>query len=151
MCCCTPGSLSSTISRSLLKFMSFESVMLCNHLILCEAMKTKGEGSDGMSMWWWLFSLSVMSNSLQPLGLQHTRHPCPLLSPRVCSNSCPLSHWCHPAISFSVTPFSYPQSFPAPGSFQMSQFLHQVAKVLELQIQHQSSNEHSGLISFRSD
>ena len=62
-----------------------------------------------------------MSNSLQPHGLQHARLPCPSLSPRVCSNSCPLSHWCHPAISSSVTSFSScPQSFPASGSFPMS-------------------------------
>ena len=122
MYCCTPGSLSSTISRSLLKFMSIESVMLSNHLILCKAMKTKGEGSDGMSMWWWLFSLSVMSNSLQPHGLQHTRHPCPSPTPGVYSNSCPLSRWCHPTISSSVIPFSScPQTFPESGSIPTSQ------------------------------
>ena len=56
-----------------------------------------------------------------PHGLQHTRLPCPSLSPRVCSNSCPLSHWCHPTISSSVAPFSCPQSFPASGSVPMSQ------------------------------
>ena len=60
-----------------------------------------------------LFSRSVMSNSLWPYGLQHTRLPCPLPSPRACSNSCPLSRWCHPTISSSVIPFSScPQSFP---------------------------------------
>ena len=70
-----------------------------------------------------MLSPSVMSNSLQPHGLQHTRLPCPSLSPRVCSNSCPLSQWCHPFISSSVIPFSScPQSFPASGSFPMSQF-----------------------------
>ena len=54
--------------------------------------------------------------------LQHTRLPCPSLSSGVCSNSCPLSQWCHPTISSSVTPFSScPQSFPALGSFTMSQ------------------------------
>ena len=59
-----------------------------------------------------------MSHSLWPHGLQHTRLPCPALSPTVCSNSCPLSQWRHPTISFSVTPFSScPQSFPASGSF----------------------------------
>ena len=59
-----------------------------------------------------------MSNSLWPRGLQRARLPCPPLSPRVCSNSCPLSGWCPPAISSSVTSFSScPQSFPAPGSF----------------------------------
>ena len=66
------------------------------------------------------FSHSVVSDSLWPHGLQHTRPPCP--SPRVCSNSCPLSWWCHPTISSSVIPFSSsPQSLPASGSFQMSQ------------------------------
>ena len=54
-------------------------------------------------------------------GLPHARHPCPSLSPRVCSNSCPLSLWCHPTISSSVTPFSScPQCFPESGSFPMS-------------------------------
>ena len=67
-----------------------------------------------------VFSLSV-SNCLWPHGLQHTRLPCPLLSPGVCSNSCPLSQWCHPTISSSVTPFSScPQSFPASESFPIS-------------------------------
>ena len=64
-----------------------------------------------------------MSNSLWPHGLQHARLPCPLLPPRICSNSCPLSRWCHPIISSSVTPFSSClQSFPASGSFPMSWF-----------------------------
>ena len=67
-----------------------------------------------------LFSWSVVSNSLQPHGLQHARLPCPSLSPRVFSNSCPLSQWCHPTISFSVTHFSCLQSFPESGSFKMS-------------------------------
>ena len=66
-----------------------------------------------------LFSHSVLSDSLWPHGLQHARPPCPSPSPRVCSNSCPSSHWCHPIIS-SVIPFSCLQSFPASGSFQMS-------------------------------
>ena len=69
------------------------------------------------------FSHSVMSDSLQPHGLQHTRLPCPLQTPRACSNSFPSSQWCHPTNSSSVFPFSScPQSFPASGSFQMSQF-----------------------------
>ena len=69
------------------------------------------------------FSRSVMSNSLQPHGLQHARPPCPPPTPRVYSNSCPLSQWSRPTNPSSVTPFSsYPQSFPASGSFQMSQF-----------------------------
>ena len=62
-----------------------------------------------------------MSNSLQPYGLQDTRIPCLSLSPRVCSNSCPLNQWCYPIISSSVTPFSScPPSFPASGSFPRS-------------------------------
>ena len=68
------------------------------------------------------FSCSVMSNSLLPHGLQHTRLPCPSPTPGACSNSCPLGRWCHPTISSSVVPFSHLQSFPASGSFPMSQF-----------------------------
>ena len=68
-----------------------------------------------------LFSHSVMSNFATP-WLQHARLPCPSLSPWVCSNSCALSQWCHSTISSSVTPFSsYLQSFPALGSFPVSQ------------------------------
>ena len=60
-----------------------------------------------------------MSHSLWPHGLQHARLPCPSSSPGVSSNSCPLSQWCHPTISFSVALFSCPQSFPASqGLFQ---------------------------------
>ena len=68
-----------------------------------------------------LFSRSVVSNSLQPRELQHTRIPCPSPSPGVCSNSRPLNQWCHPTISSSVIPFSCFQSFPASGSFPTSQ------------------------------
>ena len=65
---------------------------------------------------------SVVSNSLWSHGLQHSRLPCPSLSLWVCSNSCPLSQWYHPTISSSVITFSScPQSFPASGSFPMSQ------------------------------
>ena len=66
-------------------------------------------------------SCSVMSDSLWPHGLQHTRLPCPSPTPGACSNSCPSSQWWHPTISSSVIPFSSClQSFPASGSFQMS-------------------------------
>ena len=69
------------------------------------------------------FSCSVVSNSLWPHGLQHTRPLCPPPTPNVYSGSCPLSQWCHPTISSSVIPFSSPlQSFPASGTFPMSQF-----------------------------
>ena len=70
-----------------------------------------------------LFSCSVVSNSLRSHGLQHARPACPLPTPGVYSNPCPLSRWCHPTISSSVVPFSSRlQSFSASGSFQMSQF-----------------------------
>ena len=66
---------------------------------------------------------SVVSDSMRLHGVQHARPPCPSPTLGVYSNSCPLSQWCHPAISSSVIPFSScPQSFPASGSFQMSQF-----------------------------
>ena len=78
-------------------------------------------GSKGLSSV--QFSCSVVFLSLQPCGLQHVRLPCPSPTPRACSNSCPSSRWCNPAISSSVIPFSsYLQSFPASGSFPMSQF-----------------------------
>ena len=65
-----------------------------------------------------------MSDSLRPHGLQHATPPCPSTAPRVYTNSCPLSQWCHPTIPSSVVPFSSSlQSFPASGSFQMSQLL----------------------------
>ena len=64
----------------------------------------------------WLFSCSVVSDSLWPQGLQHARLPCPSLSPGACSNSCPLNRWCHPTISSSAASFSScSQSFPASG------------------------------------
>ena len=67
-------------------------------------------------------SCSVVSDSLWPHELQHARVPCPSPTPRACSNSCPLSQWCHPTISSSVIPFSFClQSFPASGSFAVSQ------------------------------
>ena len=72
---------------------------------------------------------SVVSGSLQPHGLQHTRPPCPSTTPRLYSNSCPLTQWCQLTISSSVVPFSSClQSFPASGSFQMSQFFASVGQ-----------------------
>ena len=67
------------------------------------------------------FSCSVVSDSLQFHGLQHTRLPCPSPTPGAYSNSCPSGWWCHPTISFSVVPFSCLRSFPASGSFPMGQ------------------------------
>ena len=69
------------------------------------------------------FSRSVVSDSLWPHGLQHTRPPCPSPTPGVYSNSCQLRWWCHPTITSSVVPFSSClPSFPASGSFRMNQF-----------------------------
>ena len=106
------------------------------------------------------FSLSVMSDSLWPHGLQHTRLPCPPSTPGAYSNSCPSSQWCHPTISSSVVPFfSHLQSFPASGSFQMSQFFplgsqnidaSASASVLPMNIQDWFPLEWTGLISFQS-
>ena len=80
-----------------------------------------------------------MSGSLQPHGLWHTRLPCPSPSPRVCSNLCPLSWWCHPTISSSVVPFSSClQIFPASESFPMSWLFTSGGRNIELQLHHQS-------------
>ena len=85
------------------------------------------------------FSHSVVSDSLWPHESQHARPPCRSPTPRVHSNSYPLSRWCHPAISFSVVPFSScPQSLPASESFPRVNPSYVVAKVLEFQLQHQS-------------
>ena len=78
-------------------------------------------GVSGLKQTELLFSHSVVSSSLQAHEQQHTRLPCPSPSPGVCSNSCPLSQWCHQTIPSSVIPFSScPQSFPATGSFLVS-------------------------------
>ena len=95
-----------------------------------------------------------MSDSLQPHELQHARPPCPSPTPRVYLNSCPLNWWCHPTISSSVVPFSScPQSFPASGSFQMSQFFIHIRwpKYWSFSFNISHSNEHPGLISFGMD
>ena len=92
-----------------------------------------------------LFSRQVMSDSLWPHGLQHAWLPCSSPSPDACSNSCPLSQWCHPTISSSVAPS--PPAFGLSqhqGLFQWVSSSYQVAKGLELQLQHQSFQEYSG-------
>ena len=98
--------------------------------------------------------------TLWPHGLQHARLPCPLPSPRVCSNSCPSSLWCHPTISSSVIPFSScPQSLPASASFPMSQLfpsggqsvgVSASASVLPMNTQDWSPLGWTGWISFQS-
>ena len=101
-----------------------------------------------------LSSYPIMSDSLRPHGLQHTRPPCPSLSPGACSNSCPLSQWCHPTISSSVViPFSFClQSCPASGFFSNESGLCiRWPKYWSFSFSISPSNEHSGLISFRMD
>ena len=99
------------------------------------------------------FSLSVVSNSLWPHGLQHTRLPCPSPTPRVYSNSCPLSWWCHPTISSSVVPLSSClHSFPASGFFPSESVLClRWPKYWSFSFNISPSNEYSGLISFSMD
>ena len=99
------------------------------------------------------FSCSVVSDSLQPHGLQHTRPPCPSPTPGVYPNSCPLSLWCHPTISSSVIPFSSClQSFPASGFFFSESVLHiRWPKYWSFSFSFSPSNEYSGPISFRMD
>ena len=107
------------------------------------------------------FSHSVVSDSLLPHELQHTRPPCPAQTPRIHSNSCPLSRWCNPAISSSVIPFSScPQSLPALRSFPMSQLftwggqsigVSALASVLPMNTQDWSPLEWTGWISLQSN
>ena len=120
----------------------------------------------GVKINFWLtssvqFSCSVVSDSLGLHGLQYARPPCPSPTPRVYSNSCPLSRWCHPTISPSVIPFSsHLQSFPASGSFQMNQFfasggqsfgVSALASVLLMNIQDWSPLGWTGWISLLSE
>ena len=94
-----------------------------------------------------------MSNSLRPHGLQHARLPCPSRNPKACSNSHLSSQWCHPIITSSIGPFSsHLQSFPASGSFQMSQvFASGGQSIGSFSFSISPSNDYSGLISYRMD
>ena len=90
------------------------------------------------------FSFPIVFNSLRTLGLQHARPPCPSPTRGVYSNSCPLSRWCHPTSSSSVIPFSsHLQSFPASGSFQMSQLFASGGQSIGVSLQHQSFQDRS--------
>ena len=99
------------------------------------------------------FSHTIVSDSLQPHGLQHARPLCPSPNPGVYSNSCPLSWWCHPTTLFSAVPFSSClQSFPASGSFQISQLFASGDKSIGVSASATVlPNEYLGLISFRVD
>ena len=152
------ASLSITSSWSLLKLMSIKSVMPSNHLIFCHPFLLllsifPSIRSDQISS-------SAVSHFLRPHESQHARPPCPSPTPRVYSNLCPLSRWCHPTISSSVVPFSSRlQSFPASGSFQMSQFfttggqsigVSALVSVLPKKSQGWSPSEWTGWISLQS-
>ena len=98
-----------------------------------------------------LFSHSVVSDSLRPYGLQHSRLPCPSLSPGVCSDSCPLSWWCHPAIS-NCRPVLLPSIFLSIMVFSNEFDLRiRWPKYWSFSFSISPSNEYSGLISFRID
>ena len=98
------------------------------------------------------FSRSVVSDSLRPHELQHARPPCPSATPGVYPNSCPLSRWCHPAISSSVIPFSScPQSLPASVFSNESTLCMRCPKYWSFSFSIILSNEYPGLISFRMD
>ena len=111
-------------------------------------------------LWNTTIQLLILSDSLQPHGLQHARLPCPSPIPRTCSNSCSSSQWCHPTISSSVVPFSFHlQSFPALRSFQMSQLfasgtrsirVSASTEVLPMNIQDWSPLRWTGWISLQS-
>ena len=108
----------------------------------------RGETEEASSV---QFSYSVVFHSLRPYEPQHDRPPCPSPTPGVYPNSCPLSWWCHPAISSSVVPFSCLQSFPASGSFQMSQLFASGGWSIGFSFNISPFSEHPGLISFSMD
>ena len=109
-------------------FQLYDSVIKYSHFLLHSVQFSQNQ-----------FSRSVMSDSLRPSELQHARPPCPSPTPGVHSDSCPSSHWCDPAISSSVVPFSScPQSLPASGSFPMSQLFAWGGQSIVASAQHQS-------------
>ena len=131
----------SLIEFVLPNFLSFDDLLCINlhHFTLCLYLLL-------------FFSLSVMSHSMWPHGLQHPRLPCPSPSPRALSDSCPLGQWCHPIISSSVFPFSSClQSFPASWIFPVSQLHIRCPKYGSFNFSISPSNEYSGLISSRID
>ena len=98
------------------------------------------------------FCCSVVSDSLRPHESQHARPPCPSPTPRVYANSCPLSRWCHPAISSTVVPFSsFPQCLPASVFSNESTLRMRCPKYCSFSFSISPSTEHPGLVSFRMD
>ena len=135
-------------------------VLVCRQVSSCcvltqwrERDRTRNtEGERESSLVSLQFSRSVVSDSLWPHGLQHTRPLCPSPTPGVYSNSCPMSRWCHPTVSSSGVLFSsHLWSFPASESFPMSQFFASGGQTINFSFSISPSNEYSGRISFRMD
>jgi len=137
-------------------FFFFQQMLLGQQNIICTKKRTTFIWSSSVSQ----FSHSVTSDTLPPREPKHARPPCPSPTPGVCPNPCPLSRWCHPTISSSVVTFSsHFQSFPASGSFQMSQLfasggqsigISAAASVLPMHTQDWSPLEWTGWISLQS-
>ena len=135
------------------KFLNVLTKMKIQFMEICRIRwKHDLEGNITLNSYILLFSRSVISNSLQPHWLQHSRLPCPSPSPRACSNSCPSCLWCHPTISSSVIPFFPPSIFPSIRVCSNESILHiRWPKYWSLSFSISPSNEYSGLISFRMD
>ena len=136
----------------LLSILSFPNyILLFSHSVVSDSLYPMDCSIPGLPQFSSVhFSCSVISDSLQSHGLQHARPPCPSPATGACSNSCPLSRWCHPTISSSVVPFSSClQSFPASGSFSSESVVH-IRWPKYWSFSFSPSNEYSGLISFRS-
>ena len=131
------------------QFWVFLITFCCSVTQLCPTLCTLWTAAFQASLSSVQFSCSVISDSLRSHGLQHTRPPCPSPAPGACSNSSPLSRWCHPTISSSVVHFSCLQSFPASGSFSSESVVH-IRWPKYWSFSFSPSNEYSGLISFRS-
>ena len=171
-CCLTQGSIMLLYSPRcwkvlpylVLKFISLWGPPIIPLAVLrtthCPFLSASHSSSRIQSSFHVQFSRSVMSDSLRPHELQHARPPCPSQTPGAYSNSCPLSWWCHPAISSSVVPFSScPQSLPPSGSFPMSQLfawgsqsigVSASASVLPINTQDLSPSGWTGWISLQS-
>ena len=118
-----------------------------------QLLKLKDTGGNGITDCMVQFSHSVMSDSLQPHGLQHSRLPCPSPTPRACSNSCPSGQWCHSTLSSSVIPFLLlPSVFPCIRVFSNESVFHiRWPKYWSFSFSISPSNEYEGLVSFRVD
>ena len=133
---------------------SFVSLFLIGVHKTLETLKIKIVNNVERTELWLAYQFSSLTQSCltlcNPIDY-HARLNCPSLTPRACSDSCPSSQWCHPTTSSSIVPFSYFQSFPASGSFPMSQFFAWDGQSVGVSISACLSNEYSGLTSFEID